>query len=45
MFGFPEEKYIPILIIRLVKRQVAFNNAVTYLQNYYSSEKLMLENR
>lgn len=56
IFGVPEKKYLAInLIIMLVKRHIfsqsrksaniAFENIVKYLQNYYSLEKLMLENR
>lgn len=56
IFGVPEKKYLAInLIIMLVKRHIfsqsrksaniAFENIVKYLQNYYFLEKLMLENR
>lgn len=56
IFRFPEKKYIAInLIIMLVMGHIfsqsikgvniAFDNIVKYLPNFYSSEKLMLKNR
>lgn len=56
IFGSQEKKYIAInLIIMLVNGHIfsqsikgvniAFDNIVKYLPNFYSSEKLMLKNR